>query len=116
MGLSVQFKGKRIRLCKIAIPNQEQMAEGWSLFGPSDDVTSVPFLVDKKRYQGLSPGTFFFDTQTKALWLKCAQDSWLMIFSLQQESRKIVEALDFVNGYRFRDKTETFEPIDSIPK
>nr|CCA27200.1 unnamed protein product [Albugo laibachii Nc14] len=99
VGLSVQFKGKRVKLCKTAIPSQELMA-----------------TVDQKRYQGLSPGTFFFDTQMKALWLRCAQDSWLTIFSLQQEDRKIGEALDFVNGYRLRHKTGTFEPIDSISK
>lgn len=64
--------------------------------------------------QELLCGAFIFDTQIKALWLKCAQNSWLLVFSLQQEDRKIGDALDFVNGYRLRNNIAKFEPVGSL--
>ncbi|CCI11577.1 hypothetical protein ABG067_003604 [Albugo candida] len=92
VGVSVAFRGKRVKLCKIEIPSEEMIL----------------------KEQELLCGAFIFDTQIKALWLKCAQNSWLLVFSLQQEDRKIGDALDFVNGYRLRNNIAKFEPVGSL--
>lgn len=59
----------------------------------------------------LSVGGFFLDKARQALWLRCADDSWLLVSQLQQADRKVGSALDFANGFRLKaGQPERFEP------
>ena len=65
---------------------------------------------DESRNGQATRGTFFFEKKRHALWVRCADDSWLLITKLQQADRKVGAALDFCNGYRLKNlQRERFE-------
>ncbi|CCI10742.1 hypothetical protein ABG067_003605 [Albugo candida] len=95
VGVSVAFKGKRVKLCKIEIPSEKMILKSNNK-SVINNYVALLFLIPKLRHFG-------------------AQNSWLLIFSLQQEDRKIGAVLDFVNGYRLRNRIEKFEPVSNLP-
>ncbi|KAH7482119.1 Methionyl-tRNA formyltransferase, mitochondrial [Phytophthora ramorum] len=101
VGVSVRFKDKVVKLIQVRLPS-------------ADELQSVE--VDKARNGPASPGIFFFEKKRQSLWLRCENDTWLLITKLQQEDRKVGTALDFCNGYRLKNtQRERFEKVTTRP-
>ncbi|KAL4117857.1 hypothetical protein PRIC2_010186 [Phytophthora ramorum] len=101
VGVSVRFKDKVVKLIEVRLPS-------------ADELQSVE--VDKARNGPASPGIFFFEKKRQSLWLRCENDTWLLITKLQQEDRKVGTALDFCNGYRLKNtQRERFEKVTTRP-
>ncbi|ETM42064.1 hypothetical protein L914_12226 [Phytophthora nicotianae] len=101
VGVNVQFRGKVVKLIEARIPTAEELQ-------------SVE--ADEARNGPAATGTFFFEKKRQALWLRCADDSWLLITKLQQADRKVGGALDFCNGYRLKNmQRERFEKVTTGP-
>ncbi|RLN89814.1 hypothetical protein BBJ28_00026073 [Nothophytophthora sp. Chile5] len=101
VGVSVQFRDKVVKLIEIRLPS-------------ADDLQSVQ--ADEARNGPSTVGTFFFEKKRQALWLRCSEDSWLLISKLQQADRKVGAAIDFCNGYRLKNmQRERFKQVDVSP-
>ncbi|KAG7377549.1 hypothetical protein PHYPSEUDO_011501 [Phytophthora pseudosyringae] len=101
VGVSVQFREKVVKLIEVRLPTAEELE-------------SVE--ADEARNGPADVGVFFFEKKRQALWLRCANDSWLLLTKLQQSDRKIGAALDFCNGYRLKNmQRERFEKVTTGP-
>ncbi|KAF4144585.1 Formyl transferase C-terminal domain-containing protein [Phytophthora infestans] len=101
VGVKVQFRGKVVKLIEVRLPTAEELQ-------------SVE--ADEDRNGPAEAGTFFFEKKRQALWLRCADASWLLVTKLQQADRKVGAALDFCNGYRLKNmQRERFESVFTGP-
>ncbi|KAL3669488.1 hypothetical protein V7S43_005880 [Phytophthora oleae] len=101
VGVNVQFREKVVKLIEIRLPTAEELQSV-----EADENTNGP----------AEAGTFFFEKKRQALWLRCANSSWLLITKLQQADRKVGAALDFCNGYRLKNmQRERFEKVTTEP-
>ncbi|TMW62232.1 hypothetical protein Poli38472_009725 [Pythium oligandrum] len=108
VGISVRYKEKDVKLVEMQRPTAEQL----------EQVRDEERRVCEQEANGngsltFPAGSFFFEKKLKALWLKCADESWLLLTKLQQADRKVGDALDFANGYRLKRSLERF---DAIPR
>ncbi|KAF1782971.1 Formyl transferase, C-terminal-like [Phytophthora cactorum] len=95
------FRGKVVKLIEVRLPTAEEPQ-------------SVE--ADEARNGPTATGTFFFEKKRQALWLRCADASWLLITKLQQADRKVGTALDFCNGYRLKNmQRELLEKVTTGP-
>ncbi|KAG2764252.1 hypothetical protein PC129_g10171 [Phytophthora cactorum] len=101
VGVNVQFRGKVVKLIEVRLPTTEELQSV-----EADEASNGP----------TATGTFFFEKKRQALWLRCADASWLLITKLQQADRKVGTALDFCNGYRLKNmQRELFEKVTTGP-
>ncbi|KAK1930348.1 Methionyl-tRNA formyltransferase [Phytophthora citrophthora] len=101
VGVNVQFREKVVKLIEIRLPTTEEQQ-------------SVE--VDESNNGPAEAGTFFFEKKRQVLWLRCANNSWLLVTKLQQADRKVGAAIDFCNGYRLKNmQRERFEKVTTGP-
>jgi methionyl-tRNA formyltransferase len=82
VGITVKYQHKEVKLIDMRLPKEEEL--------------------DERSFQTeeTTSGNFFFEKRHQAIWLKCHDDTWLLLTKLQLADRKIGNALDFANGYR----------------
>ncbi|KAF1781798.1 Formyl transferase, C-terminal-like [Phytophthora cactorum] len=103
VGVNVQFRGKVVKLIEVRLPTTEEP-------------NLVRYCIWKCCNGPTATGTFFFEKKRQALWLRCADASWLLITKLQQADRKVGTALDFCNGYRLKNmQRELLEKVTTGP-
>ncbi|KAG1708129.1 hypothetical protein DVH05_024812 [Phytophthora capsici] len=101
VGVNVQFREKVVKLIEIRLPTAEEL---------------LSVEADENRNGPAEAGIFFFEKKRQALWLRCANNSWLLITKLQQADRKVGAAIDFCNGYRLKNmQRERFEKVTTGP-
>lgn len=119
VGVSVQFRGKTVKLSTVLRPSVEDLTFGRSPFKsyPFEPLTThVKMTVEQQA--PMEAGEFFLDKKRQALWLRCGSStpSWLLVTQLQQADRKVGSALDFANGSRLKaGQRECFSPVDVAP-
>ncbi|CAI5703572.1 unnamed protein product [Peronospora effusa] len=97
VGISVQFREKMVKLIEVRLPSDEELQN---------------VQADESRNGPATTGTFFFEKKRQVLWVRCADDSWLLISKLQQADRNVGAALDFCNGYRLKNmQRERFKKV-----
>ncbi|TDH72119.1 hypothetical protein CCR75_001246 [Bremia lactucae] len=97
-GVNVLFRGKVVKFVEVRLPTTEEL----------EFVNG-----DEARHGTVETGSFIFDKKREALWVRCADASWLLVIRLQQAGRRVGTALDFCNGYRLKNmQRERFVEVD----
>ncbi|DAZ94926.1 TPA: hypothetical protein N0F65_012643 [Lagenidium giganteum] len=99
VGVSVTFKDTAVKLTEVRHPTAEELVVAQQEEAASSSVFPA--------------GAFFFDKKLNALWLKCSNNTWLLVTKLQEANRRIGDARDFANGHRLQRLLHQFQPISS---